>query len=105
MKKVMSVAVLAALVSNVADAAPRELVRNDDGSYKVTYDYTDRAETGWWYLGGRLDMNLLSWTNKNEVDPAASDAHLLGDDSFTEVLLGGNIFVGRTFEYFWRAEL
>lgn len=105
MKKIVSVAVLAALVSGMADAAPRQLQRNDDGGYKVTYDYTDRSEVGRWYLGGHLDMNLLSWTNENSVDAAASDAHLLSDDSFTEVLLGGNIFVGHTFEYFWRAEL
>ena len=103
MKKIMSVAVLAALVSGMADAAPRQLERNKDGGYKVTYDYTDRSEVGRWYLGGRLDMNLLSWTNENKTN--GPNPHELGDDSFTEVLLGGNIFVGHTFEYFWRAEL
>lgn len=103
MKKIMSVAVLAALAVSGADAAPRQLVRNNDGSYKVTYDYTDRAEAGWWYLGGRLDMNLLSWSNENKTN--GPNPHMLGDDSFTEVLFGGNVFVGHTFEYFWRAEL
>ena len=98
MKKIMSVAVLAALAVSGADAAPRQLVRNNDGSYKVTYDYTDRAEAGWWYLGGRLDMNLLSWSNENKTN--GPNPHMLGDDSFTEVLFGGNVFAGRTFEYF-----
>lgn len=103
MKKIMSVAVLAALAVSGADAAPRQLVRNKDGSYKVTYDYTDRAEVGRWYLGGRLDMNLLSWSNENKTNGPNPD--MLGDDSFTEVLFGGNVFAGHTFEYFWRAEL
>lgn len=103
MKKIVSVAVLAILTTVTADAAPSYLQRNKDGSYKVTYDYTDRAEAGWWYMGGRLDLNLLSW--ENDYLTNAPDAGLLSDESFTELLFGGNIFVGHTFEYFWRAEV
>ena len=104
MKKIVSLAVLSALAMGTADAAPSYLQRNQDGSYKVTYDYTDRAETGWWYMGGRLDLNLLSWTN--EYDTNAPNADKLGaEDSYIRTLFGGNVFVGHTFDYFWRAEV
>ena len=103
MKKLVSFAALMALVATAADAAPRQLTRNQDGSYNVTYDYTDRAEAGWWYMGGRLDLNVLSW--ENDYSTAAPDAYGLKDDSYTELVFGGNISVGYTFNYFWRAEL
>ncbi len=105
MKKLVSFAALAALVATAADAAPRQLTRNQDGSYNVTYDYTDRAEAGWWYMGGRLDLNLLSWENEySSTDPDINVAFNSDDYSF-EPVFGGNIFVGHTFEYFWRAEV
>ncbi|MBQ4070189.1 MAG: outer membrane beta-barrel protein [Alphaproteobacteria bacterium] len=103
MKKLVSLVALVALTATAADAAPSYLTRDSDGGYKVTYDYTDRAEAGWWYLGGRLDMNILNWKNESSTD--APDASNLADESFTELLFGGNVFVGHTFNYFWRAEL
>lgn len=103
MKKLVSLAVLAAMTATAANAAPSYLERNRDGSYNVTYDYTDRAEAGWWYLGGRFDLNLMSW--ENEYDTDAPNSHLLENESYTEMVFGGNVFAGYKFDYFWRAEV
>ena len=102
MKKIVSVAVLAALTATAADAAPSYITRNQKGGYDVTYDYTDKAKTGW-YIGGRASVSLMNWENDYGTDaPNAAD---LDDESFTEVVFGGGAFVGRTLNYFWRAEL
>ncbi len=103
MKKIVSIMGLVALTATAANAAPNYLQRNPDGGYKVTYDYTDRAEVGKWYIGGRLDLNLLSWENETATTGPMPD--ILENESFTELLLGGNVFVGHTFDYFWRAEI
>ena len=103
MKKIVSLFGIAALTATAATAAPNYLQRNSDGGYKVTYDYTDRAEVGKWYIGGRLDLNLLNWENETTTTGPMPD--ILENESFTELLLGGNVFVGHTFDYFWRAEI
>lgn len=103
MKKLVSLAALVALTATAANAAPSYLERNQDGSFKVTYDYTDRAEAGWWYIGGRLDLNIMNWENESTTNGPLADS--LGNESFTELLFGGNVFVGHTFDYFWRAEI
>ena len=103
MKKLVSVLGVMALTATAANAAPNYLQRNADGGYKVTYDYTDRAEVGKWYIGGRLDLNLLNW--ENEATTTGPDSELLENESFTEALFGGNVFAGYTFDYFWRAEI
>lgn len=102
MKKIVSLAVLAAMGVTAADAAPSYLTRNRDGSYNVTYDYNDKAKTGW-YVGGRASLSLMNW--ENEASTNAPDADDLKDESFTEVVFGGAVFAGHTFNYFWRAEL
>ena len=102
MKKILSVAVLAALTVTAVNAAPSHIARNKDGSYNVTYDYNDKAKTGW-YVGGRAGLSLMSWENKFTTD--APNAGELSDDSFSEVVYGGGLFAGHTFNYFWRAEL
>ena len=104
MKKIVSVLGVMALATTAANAAPNYLQRGQDGVYKVTYDYTDRAEVGHWYIGGRLDLNIMNW--ENEYSTSAPNASELDrSESFTELLLGGNVFAGRTFNYFWRAEV
>lgn len=103
MKKIVSLAVLGALTATVADAAPSYIRRTQDGNYNVTYDYNDKAKTGW-YVGGRASLSLVNW--ENEYSTEAPNALELDDkESFTEVVFGGGAFVGRTFNYFWRAEL
>ena len=55
MKKIISlIAVCAATMP--AYAVPH-MVRRDSDSYNVTYDYRDKAKTGW-YLTGHADLSL-----------------------------------------------
>ncbi|MBR5625597.1 MAG: hypothetical protein IKW67_02345 [Alphaproteobacteria bacterium] len=102
MKKLVSLAVLSALTVTAADAAPSHISRGRDGAYKVTYDYTEKAKTGW-YVGGRVALGLTSWENDNKTDaPSASE---LSNDSYSEILFGGALSAGYRFDYFWRAEI
>lgn len=104
MKKIVSLAVLVALTATAANAAPSHITRNVKGGYDVTYDYKDKAKTGW-YVGARASLSLMNWENEySSNDPLADNAHNNDEYSF-ESVYGGNFFVGHTFEYFWRAEL
>lgn len=103
MKKIVSLAVLAALTTTVANAAPSYIKRDAHGGYGVTYDYTDKAKNGW-YVGGHVALNLMSWENEYSTDWAAINAQY-NSDKYSEVVFGGDIFFGKTFKYFWRAEL
>ncbi len=100
MKKLVSLAVLAALTTTVADAAPSYIKRDAQGGYNVTYDYTDKAKNGW-YVGGHVALNLMNW--ENEYDTNSPDE--ISNDSYTELMFGGDLFVGYKFNYFWRAEI
>lgn len=102
MKKIVSLAVLATLTTTGAIAAPSYIKRDSANGYRVTYDYTDKANTGW-YIGGRVALNLLSW--KNDYSTNAPDANKLQDDDYFESLFGGSVFVGKTLKYLWRAEI
>ena len=102
MKKIVSLAVLAALGVSAADAAPSYLTRSKDGGYNVTYNYNDKAKTGW-YVGGRASLSLMNWENESSTN--APDSEDLKDESFTEGVFGGSLFAGHTFNYFWRAEV
>lgn len=103
MKKIVSLAVLAALTTTVADAAPSYIKRDANGGYGVTYDYTDKAKNGW-YVGGHVALNLMNW--ENEYSTNAPNADELTNDKYSfEPVFGGDIFVGKTFKYFWRAEI
>ena len=102
MKKIVSLVAVMGLSVGVADAAPGYLTRTADAGYRVTYDYTDKAKTGW-YVGGRASLSLLNWENEYSTEPEIG----VGDstEDFTEAVYGGNVFVGHTFKYFWRAEV
>lgn len=102
MKKVISLAVLTALVVTAVDAAPSHIARTGTGGYNVTYDYNDKAKNGW-YIGGRASLSLMNWENEYSTSPEIG----VGDNTedFSEILFGGNVFVGHTFKHFWRAEL
>ncbi len=105
MKKYVSLAVLLAF-STPAFAAPSYLTRDGMGGYVVTYDYTDKAKSGW-YVGARADLNFWNWTNNY-----SSGENFLGaveeynrDEFSFEPVFGGSAFAGFRFAYFWRAEL
>ena len=102
MKKIVSLAVLAALTTTVVDAAPSYIKRDAKGGYDVTYDYTDKAKNGW-YVGGHVALNMLSW--ENEYSFTEPGWKKTTDDYSMESVFGGDLFVGKTFKYFWRAEL
>ena len=103
MKRIVSLAVLAVLTTTVADAAPSYIKRDAHGGYGVTYDYTDKAKNGW-YVGGHVALNLMNWENEYSTsDPLVPNA---GSDKFSfETVFGGDLFVGKTIKYFWRAEV
>lgn len=87
-----------------AIAAPSHITRNSSGGYDVTYNYTDKAKTGW-YVGGRVALSLLDWENEySSNDPGVNEAYNKDEYSF-ESVFGGSVFAGRTFNYFWRAEV
>ncbi len=104
MKKIVSVAVLAALTATVANAAPSYITRNNNGGYDVTYDYTDKAKDGW-YVGARASLSLMNWENEYSSNDPLVDSGYDNDEYSFESVYGGSFFVGRRFNYFWRAEL
>ena len=105
MKKIVSLAVLAALSTTVAGAAaPSHLIRNSKGGYDVTFNYADKSKTGW-YVGGRVGLNLMSWENKYSVNVDDVDVNFDSDKYSFESVLGGEFFAGRKIDYFWRVEV
>ena len=105
MKRLVSLAVLLACATP-AVAAPSYLTRGADGGYVVTYDYTDKAKTGW-YIGARADLNFWNWKNEYSTDDGLTGlAEEANHDEYSfEPVFGGSLFGGRRFAYFWRAEL
>ena len=103
MKKIVSLAVLAALTTP-AVAAPSYLSRTQDGGYNVTYDYNDKEKTGW-YIGGRAELSFLNWENEYSTNYGGSVNEYSSDKYSFESVFGGSLFAGYTFDYFWRAEV
>ena len=104
MKKIVSLAVLSALTVTAATAAPCHITRNVSGGYDVTYDYYDKAKTGW-YVGARASLSFMNWENEYSSNDPLVDSDYDKDEYSFESVYGGNFFVGHTFEYFWRAEV
>lgn len=104
MKKIVSLAILVGLTAP-AVAAPSYLTRTGDGGYRVTYNYTDKAKTGW-YVGGRAELGFWNWKNKYDTSDNFQGDKEYGTDDFSfEPVFGGSLFGGTRFAYFWRAEL
>lgn len=105
MKKILSLFVSLGFGVTAVNAAPSYLTRDGNGGYRVTYDYTDKAKTGW-YVGARADLNFLNWENKYSVADGVVAPDEFSSDKFSfEPVFGGSVFGGRKFAYFWRAEL
>lgn len=106
MKKLVSLVALVGLTATSAmAAAPVRVKRNvavDNSMRNVAAGRSVRSN-GTWYMGGRLDLNLLSWDNEYSTQPEVGVAD--PKESFAEMLLGGNVFVGHKFNSVWRAEL
>lgn len=103
MKKFLGCAFLGMLATVAADAAPSYIQRTGAGAYNVTYDYMDKAKSGW-YVGGHLSLNMMNWENEYSTDAPDAKANGLTDDSYNEFLFGGGVSVGYSFDAFWRAE-
>ena len=104
MKKILLSSLCALFGASGAIAAPSYLTRVDNGGYQVTYDYTDKAKSGW-YVGGRAELSFLNWTNKYSSDYSGTVEEYNSDKYSFEQMFGGNLSAGYRFLYFWRAEL
>lgn len=104
MKKMLSVLALVALATAGAHAAPSHITRNSNGGYVVTYNYKDKAKTGW-YVGGRAELSFLNWKNKYSSDFGGVNSDADSDKYSFEPVFGGSLSFGRTINYFWRAEV
>lgn len=101
MKKLVSMFVLASLTMTAAHAAPSYIMRDGQGGYNVTYNYTDKEKNGW-YVALRAELSLLNWKNEyfsDDVGYGSSDKY-----SF-EPIFGGSVSVGKKFKHFWRGEI
>lgn len=104
MKKLVSVLVLAVMTSPAAFAASTYIVRDGRGGYNVTYDYNDKAKTGW-YIGGRVGVDFLSFKNEYSSNIPGTHDEFNEDKYSFEPVFNGSLVFGRHFNYFWRAEL
>lgn len=108
MKKLVSVIALCAAVTPAFSAQkaarPSYLTRNKNGSYNVTYSYTDKAKSGW-YGSLRAELALLNWKNKYSTDAVPLDSSADHDDFSFEPVFNANMAFGKRINYFWRAEV
>ncbi|MBP5363756.1 MAG: hypothetical protein J6Y49_00185 [Alphaproteobacteria bacterium] len=108
MKRLISIVALLAIATPAFAATktprPSHITRTSDGSYDVTYNYTDKAKSGW-YAAARAELSLLNWTNKYSSDSPTVNEALKSDDFSFEPLFSANLAFGKRINYFWRAEL
>lgn len=110
MKKLVSLGVLLTVLSAPAFAAtrnatPSHIKKDGRGGYDVTYDYKDKAKTGW-YLTGRAELSMLNFENKySSSDGFDADESNNKDKYSFERVFGGSLAAGKKIQYFWRAEL
>ena len=71
------------------------------------YDDRGHGYRGNWYIGGRVGLHLMSWTNKYKGSPSNYDFDKSQDhdDYVFEPVFGGNIFAGYRFTPNWRGDV
>ena len=104
MKKLISVIALLAVATPAFAATktprPSHITRASDGSYDVTYNYTDKAKSGW-YAAARAELSFLNFKNKYYVEGES-----IGSDNYSlEPIFAADLAFGKRINYFWRAEL
>ena len=108
MKKLLSIIAALTIVTPTFAATkaarPSYLTRNKNGSYDVTYSYTDKAKSGW-YGAVRAELNFLNWKNKYSTTGDPADLGSDHDDYSFEPVFGVNISFGKHINYFWRGEI
>lgn len=102
MKKISVFALIAAVAAS-AHAAPSHITRDGNRGYNVTYDYRDKAKTGW-YVTGRAELSFLNWKNKYKSEWVGIDASSDSDKYSFEPVFGGAVSFGKKINYFWRLE-
>lgn len=91
-------------ITTAASAAPSYIKPDAKGGYDVTYNYTDKAKTGW-YITGRAEVSFLNWKNKYSTDDDFAPNDKYGSDEYSfEPVFGGSLAGGYHFGYFWRGE-
>lgn len=107
MKKITSAFLILGLMGGAASAAPSYIQRDGRYGYNVTYDYTDKAKSGW-YLTGRAELAFWNWKNKYSLDNATVDDITnidLGSDKYSfEPVFGGSVSFGKKIRHLWRLE-
>jgi len=103
MKKLISaIAICAATTS--AYAAPQLVRRTHGNAYNVTYDYTDKAKTGW-YVAGRADLSFLNFKNKYTSNLPDLEGTSESESFSFESVFGGDLSFGHRFGYFVRGDI
>ena len=107
MKKITTAFVLLGLTTVSAMAAPSYIQRDGRYGYNVTYNYLDKAKSGW-YVAGRGELSFLNWKNKYEMDGIDhiddSDSDADSDSYSFEPVFGGSVSFGKKIQYLWRVE-
>ena len=108
MKKLISIIALFAVATPAFAATkaarPSYLTRNGNGSYDVTYSYTDKAKSGW-YGVLRAELAFLNWKNKYSSDAPVLDGTKDHDKYSLEPVFAINGAFGKRIDYFWRADV
>lgn len=91
MKKLATFGLLSIMATSMANAAPVAMPNNGGDGFKFNN----------MYMGGRVALNMLSWTNEYDYggDPLALAASSKDEFSF-ETIFGGNIYAGAEFNAF-----
>ena len=107
MKRLVSLVVLAMFSAPAfaAPAVPSHIARDGKGGYDITYNYKDKAKTGW-YITGRAELSFLNFKNEYSVDDDWGADESYSDDKYSfEPVFGGSLAAGKKIDYFWRGEV
>ncbi len=104
MKKLFCSFIILSVFFPCVYAEPSHITKDGNGGYIVTYNYKDKAKKGW-YVTGRAELSFLNWKNNYSSDYPLIEEEFNSDEYSFEPVFGGSLSIGRTFNYFWRAEL
>ena len=105
MKKILLSSLVAMAVAAPAVAAvPSHITRNSEHGYTVTYNYKDKAKTGW-YVTGRAELGFWNFKQKYNSDYPVTYDEFNSDSYSFEPVFGGSLAGGAHLNYVWRAEL
>ena len=101
MKKLASFCLASIMAMSAASAASDVVVQRSPVGRRVMareyQPYSVETAKGW-YMGGRLALNMLNWTNEYSSDDAESVLDYNSDKYSFETLFGGSVFAGTDFQ-------